>query len=104
MSLYGYIPSQFKIVESAKIGCIDNRSISEVAGMLFFMSEKGVQTYSGGFPRSISDKLNLGPVTSASAIGDGRKYYISIDGVTYIYDTWQSIWLPYMNLDVINLW
>lgn len=100
--LYGYIPSQFKIVEAAKMGCIDDRSISEVAGMLFFMSEKGVQTYSGGFPRSISDKLNLGPVTSASAIGDGRKYYISINGVVYIYDTWQSIWLPYVDLNVVD--
>lgn len=100
--LYGYTPSQFKIIESAKIGCIDNRSIVEVSGMLFFMSEKGVQTYSGGFPRSISEKLNLENVNSAVAIGDGRKYYVSIDGVTYIYDTWQETWLPYMNVDVIN--
>ena len=55
--LYGYTPSQFKIIESAKTGCIDNESIKEVQGVLFFMSESGVQTYSGGFPRPISEKL-----------------------------------------------
>lgn len=100
--LYGYTPSQFKILESAKVGCIDNRSIAEVGGVLFFMSEKGVQTYSGGFPRNVSEKLNLSNITSAVAIGDGRKYYISIDGTTYIFDTWQNTWMPYLNLDIIS--
>ena len=100
--LYGYTPSQFRILESAKIGCIDNRSIAEVGGVLFFMSEKGVQTYSGGFPRTVSEKLNLGDVASAAAIGDGRKYYVSIDGITYIYDTWQNTWMPYVDLDVVE--
>lgn len=100
--LYGYTPSQFKIMEAAKIGCIDHRSIAEVAGMLFFVSEAGVQTYSGGFPRGISEKLNLFDVTKASAIGDGRKYYLSIEGTTYIYDTWQDTWIPYMDVDVLE--
>lgn len=99
--LYGYIPSQFKIIESAKIGCIDNESISEVGGILFFMSEKGVQTYSGGFPRDVSEKLNLSHVNKASSIGDGRKYYVSINGITYIYDTWQNAWYPYLDKEFI---
>lgn len=100
--LYGYTPSQFKILESAKVGCIDDRSISEVGGVLFFMSESGIQTYSGGFPRTISEKLNLDNITSATAIGDGRKYYVSVGGTTYIYDTWQNTFIPYMQGDVIE--
>ena len=100
--LYGYTPSQFRILEAAKVGCVDNKSISEVGGMLFFMSEKGVQSYSGGFPRNISDKLNLNNVTSAAAIGDGRKYYVSIENEVYIYDTWQNAWMPYMNTSIID--
>lgn len=100
--LYGYTPSQFKILESAKIGCIDNRSISEVGGVLFFMSEKGVQSYAGGFPRNVSEKLNLVSIKSAVAIGDGRKYYVSIEDEVYIYDTWQDTWMPYMNIKVIS--
>lgn len=100
--LYGYTPSQFKIMEVNKIGCIDNKSISEVGGVLYFMSEKGVQSYAGGFPRDISDKLNLNNITKAASIGDGRKYYVCINGVVYIYDTWQGTWIPYMDIDVVE--
>ena len=35
--LYGYIPSQFKVVESAKVGCIDYRSITEIQGIIFLI-------------------------------------------------------------------
>ena len=56
--LYGYTPSQFKILESAKVGCIDDKSISEVGGVLLFLCQSpGIQTYSGGFPRTISEKV-----------------------------------------------
>lgn len=99
--LYGYTPSQFKIIESAKIGCIDNESIAEVQGILFFMSEKGVQTYSGGFPRNVSENLNLIYVNKASSIGDGRKYYVSVNGTTYIFDTWQNAWYPYIDREFV---
>lgn len=100
--LYGYIPSQFKILETAKVGCIDYRSIAEVAGMLFFVNEKGVQVYTGGMPRTISQKLNIQKLTSGVGIGDGRKYYISFDGTTYIYDTWNQLWYPYLDKEIIN--
>lgn len=100
--LYGYIPSQFKILETAKVGCIDYRSIAEVAGMLFFVNEKGVQVYTGGMPRTISQKLNIQKLTSGVGIGDGRKYYISFDGTTYIYDTWSQLWYPYLDKEIIN--
>lgn len=100
--LYGYTPSQFKILESAKVGCIDDRTIVEVGGVLFFMSEKGVQTYSGGFPRGISENLNIKNIDNTSAIGDGRKYYLTINDITYIYDTWQGTWYPYIDKAFIN--
>lgn len=100
--LYGYTPSQFKILESAKVGCIDDKSISEVGGVLFFMSESGVQTYSGGFPRTISEKLNLDNITSATTVGDGRKFYVSVSGETFIYDTWQNTWMPYIEGEIIE--
>ena len=100
--LYGYTPSQFKIMEASKMGCIDNRSISEVGGVLFFMSEQGVQNYAGGFPREISQKLDIKNLSKAAAIGDGRKYYICIEGVVYIFDSWQGVWMPYMDIDVVE--
>ena len=100
--LYGYTPSQFKIMESSKMGCIDDRSISEVAGMLMFVSEQGVQTYAGGFPREISDKLNIKGLSKAASIGDGRKYYVCVDKVVYIYDSWMGLWMAYMDVDVVQ--
>lgn len=100
--LYGYTPSQFKILESAKVGCIDDKSIAEVGGVLFFMAESGIQTYSGGFPRTVSEKLNLDNITKATGIGDGRKYYVSVNGSTYIYDTWQQTFMPYIEGEVIE--
>ena len=94
--LYGYTPSQFRVLEVNKVGCIDNRSIAEVAGTLLFVSEEGVQAYSGGVPRPISDKLNLSNLTSAIAGTDGRKYYLTVGTKTYAYDTMMATWLPYM--------
>lgn len=100
--LYGYTPSQFKIMESSKVGCVDDRSIAEVGGILYFMSETGVQTYAGGFPRDISEKLNLSNIQAATAIGDGRKYYVCIGKLVYTYDSWQGVWMPYMDMDVLE--
>jgi len=94
--LYGYTPSQFRILETAKVGCISNKTITEVGGVLYFMSEAGVCSYSGGFPRVVSDKLALENVATAAMGGDGRKVYISVDGYTYIYDTQMDTFLPYM--------
>lgn len=100
--LYGYTPSQFKIVESAKVGCIDNRSIAEIGGILYFLSEAGVMTYSGGFPRPISEKLNAQYVSGA-AIGDGRKYYLNLNGEeTFIFDTVMNTWMPYARGHIIQ--
>ena len=100
--LYGYTPSQFKIMEASKMGCVDDRSISEVGGMLFFLSETGVQTYAGGFPREISERLNITNLEKGAAIGDGRKYYICIDKVVYTFDTWNGVWTPYADIDVVD--
>ena len=100
--LYGYIPSQFKVVESAKVGCIDYRSITEIQGVLYFLSDSGVMTYSGGFPRPISDKLNEKYI-SGSAIGDGRKYYLSLNGENvYVFDTMFNTWMPYLRANIIG--
>ena len=66
------------------------------------MAESGIQTYSGGFPRTVSEKLNLDNITKATGIGDGRKYYVSVNGSTYIYDTWQQTFMPYIEGEVIE--
>lgn len=100
--LYGYTPSQFKIMESSKIGCISQNSIAEVRGVLYFANEDGIQTYSGGFPRSVSEQLNLKDITNAVAISANGNYYVAIDDVVYIYDMVKATWLPYIDKGVID--
>ena len=59
-------------------------------------------TYSGGFPRPISDKLNEKYI-SGSAIGDGRKYYLSLNGENvYVFDTMFNTWMPYLRANIIG--
>lgn len=99
--LYGYTPNQFKIMETNKVGCIDNYSIAEVQGVLYFASEDDIMTYSGGFPRPVSDKLNLSDIQKVVAIGDGEYYYASIDGETYVYDMNKGVWMPYFDKEVL---
>ena len=98
--LYGYMPSQFKVLEVAKIGCIDSHSITETQGILFFATETGIFVYSGGFPADISLQLNIKNLKNATCIGHGNRVYISFDGATYLYDTNLKTFLPYANLDV----
>ena len=100
--LYGYTPSQFKILESAKVGCVDNKSIAEVNGVLYFAAPTGIYTYSGGFPRAISEKLNIKHIDKATAIGVGDKYFVCLYGVIYVYDMAKVTWLPYAEKDVIE--
>ena len=52
-------------------------------------------------PRTVSE-TNLDNITKATGIGDGRKYYVSVNGSTYIYDTWQQTFMPYIEGEVIE--
>ena len=103
--LYGYIPAQFKLQEAAMVGCIDNRSIVEIGGVLYFVGENGIYAYQGGQPRPISNVLKETYI-SASAISDGRVYYVCVYNgkrhKTYAYDTWNNSWVPYADLPVLD--
>lgn len=100
--LYGYTPSQFKIMESSKIGCISQDSIAEVRGVLYFANEDGIQTYSGGFPRNMSERLNIKNLNNAVGVSANGNYYVAMDDVTYIYDMPKDTWLPYINKGAID--
>lgn len=102
--LFGSSPSQFKVREVNKIGCIDHRSIVEVDNLLFFLSRNGIYKYNGGVPRLVSYNLNEGYLSSAAS-GDGRRYYISLQTQPnkfklYVHDTWLDMWIPEDDLEV----
>ncbi|HYE12252.1 MAG TPA: hypothetical protein VEF53_18940 [Patescibacteria group bacterium] len=95
----------FRIQDIFAVGTIDNRSIKEVNGRLFFCSRDGVYIYTSGEQKHISLKLDKKYV-QARAGTDGRKYYLSMyDGSVwdlFVYDTWFDLWTREDDLNVID--
>lgn len=97
----------FRIQDIYAEGAIDNRTICDVDGNLFFCSEDGVKVYTGGNPRIISYNLGIDDFSGAVAGTDGRCYYLYrgkdtgmydddgnkiIDHLIYVYDTYCQAW------------
>lgn len=87
----------FRIQDIYPEGCIDNRSIQNVNGMLIFTSEDGVKVYTGSRPEIISYELGIENFKAAVGGSDGRNYYLyCIDGnnkdAMYVYDTFFGMW------------
>lgn len=92
----------FRVRDIFAEGTIDNRSVKVVDGNLFFVSEQNVNIYTGGNPRSISEKLNINQFTKAVAGVYGRKYYLFASGAykngttftnqLFVYDTFTDSW------------
>ena len=66
----------FRIQDLFSEGAIDNRSIQEVNGYLFFVSENKVIMYNGGSPRQISAVLDIGMYDTAVSGTWGNNYYL----------------------------
>lgn len=98
--LFGSVPSNFTLIEAFKNGTINDKSICEVAGMLYFVSDSGVYVYSGGTPRLISFKLKEN-YKDAISFTDGKRLFVSLDNGqrkrTYVYDVDYGIWSCYSN-------
>lgn len=98
--VYGTVPSEFRVMETAMIGVRDGCGCSlAVAGdTLFYLSRAGVCAYTGGVPTVIS--TNVFPhETLRNAVGgsDMVKYYLSCEdgdgkGVLLVYDTQRRMW------------
>jgi hypothetical protein len=92
----------FRIQDIYAEGAIDNRTICDVDGNLFFCSEDGVKIYTGGNPRIISLNLGIDRFYNAVAGTDGRCYYLycssdkEINENTvhnlFVYDTFCQCW------------
>ncbi len=74
--IYGDAPVNFSMPKQTAGGCIDARSISEISGVLYYLSFDGFKAYSGGEPYDISPKLKHRYISCASG-SDGRHYIAS---------------------------
>lgn len=87
----------FRVVDVCECGSIDNRSIQEVNGMLFFVSESDVMVYTGASPKKIGQALNIDKFTKSISGGDDRNYYLYCEdknqnGYLFVYDTLVGEW------------
>jgi len=88
--MYGSMP--YTISELCSTGCIDNDSICEIDGVLYWASPKGIVRYSGGVPSVISTNIEIKTDGTCKAGTDGRKYYVYDGNRIYVYDTYYRMW------------
>jgi hypothetical protein len=114
--LFGNGPDSYKMqTVSEEIGCLSHRSICEVDGNLYWLSNEGIRAYSGGtLPELVSipvqDHINAMDKTNASkaAAGtDGFRYYISLpvnsnERILLTYDTRYQIWYAEDSTDIVQ--
>ena len=88
--MYGSMP--YTITKLCSTGCVDNDSICEIDGMLYWASPKGIVRYSGGVPVVISNQIDIDTSGNCKAGTDGRRYYVYDGKLIYVYDTLYGIW------------
>lgn len=72
--IYGDSPRNFSIPKQTYGGALDGRSIAEVGGALYYMSDNGFYEYTGGEPEKISSCIKT--VYKRCCAGtDGKRYY-----------------------------
>lgn len=84
--LYGTGPDDYQLVDGSNgIGCCSFKTIQQVGDNLFWMDQRGVYLYQGGFPNKISqpiqsyiDTLNTAQLTKCWGGTDGQKYYLAL--------------------------
>ncbi len=89
--IYGTVaPYTVKDV-SRSLGCIDKNSLGEVNGVLFLLTNEGMQVYGGSKFVNINDEPAF-YVKNACGKGHGSKYYAIIGGKVYKYDYYSGLW------------
>lgn len=86
----------FRVQDIFAEGCIDNRSIQDVDGRLFFVSRDGVMLYTGSNPKWVGYDLGIERFDKAVAGSDGRRYYLYCETKgekhLFVYDTLVGLW------------
>lgn len=84
----------FRIVDVAKVGALSQEAICECGQILFFASDDGVYAFTGGYPKRISDNLDIDDYGGAVLGGDDRTLYCFIpsENKIFSYDTVNGMW------------
>ena len=96
--VYGNEPNEYSLTRincpGVKKGC--HTSLATVNGALYYMSKGGIYCFNGSSAVHISVNLDMSGLSSGSASGDERFYYINMYSDTknllYIFDTLRGVW------------
>lgn len=91
----GTKPANFQIAEISDIGLQSGceKSMQIIDGALYYKSRDGIYAYDGSLPTRISDKLGDAQRAKTAVAGSiYGKYYVVLDGVLYVYDTYTGLW------------
>lgn len=91
----GTKPSDFQYTEISDTGLARGceKSMQIIDGVLYYKARDGIYAYDGAMPERISDKLGDAQYAKTAVAGSlYGKYYISLDGVLYVYDTHTGLW------------
>lgn len=84
--LYGTQPEDYSLTDvSLEIGTVENRSIAECRGILYWLDYKGIYRFSGGLPQPVGDPvkrwvdgINFAAKSKICSGVLGDKYFLSI--------------------------
>lgn len=104
--VYGDSPTNFSIPKQIYGGCMDGDSITQIGGILYYLSPSGFSAYGGGEPYSIGERLRT-KHTACCAGTDGIKYYASAtreDGLheLLVFDTRYGVWHKEDNIPFVG--
>ncbi|MBQ2733128.1 MAG: hypothetical protein IJF74_03140 [Clostridia bacterium] len=75
----------FRVVDIGTWGCLDNFAHCTWNSELVFASDSGIWMYSGGYPRLISEKLDIKDYTGTRLAANGDQLYAYIPSVDRVF-------------------
>lgn len=84
----------FRIVDVAKIGAISQEAICECGQILFFASDDGIYAFTGGYPKKVSENLNVSDYNDTILGADDKTLYCFVpsENRVFTYDTASGMW------------
>ena len=97
--IYGENPKEYQYVRTEIIGVTEgeHKSVAVGAGLIFYLSRRGVYAWTGGIPQLISAPLGEDRLVGGVGGSDGAVYYLSVRQGgrhnLYVYDPLTSAWM-----------
>lgn len=104
--IYGNKPSNYQVMTTQMHGVQagSDKSLVNVDGTIFYLSDFGIEAFDGSLPQRISQALGERKMSGGIAGAIGGKYYICVtedeEKHLYVYDTRRGIWLEESTEDI----